>query len=125
MGESVWCLGVCTPVWFERGSTSEPAEEVFVNYLLRVTSGEKPVRVLPSGFEITVPSDKASAVLDVRDGGSGFLNYKQFCTSQLLIDGRKTRRSLEIINCIEIKSLEDAWPISLPDSPAATSPSAR
>ena len=39
-GKPVTTVGVSVPVWFEKGNTSEPAQEVFVLYRLTNTSDD-------------------------------------------------------------------------------------
>lgn len=52
--------GVCIPVWFHKKDTSEPAEELFCNYILKNNKINKKVMVLkdeemPIGYKIYLP----------------------------------------------------------------------
>jgi hypothetical protein len=48
-------MGVSLPVWFNAGNTSEPANEVFCNYILTNTPNDYPVAVLSNGYKINLP----------------------------------------------------------------------
>jgi hypothetical protein len=54
-GESVEVIGISLPVWLKNGITSEPAKEIFCRYILKNATEEKPINVLPDGYEITLP----------------------------------------------------------------------
>lgn len=132
-GKTVDVVGISIPVWFEKGSTSEPANEVFVNYKLTNYKEAFPIKTTKCGFEINMPQSNPEAeaeiralpqealevvgvntnfpnsknLLDMKDGGSEFLQFRQYAKTNLLVDGEKTRKALNIVHCVEIKSLED------------------
>ena len=54
-GESVEVVGIAVPVWFKKGSTSEPAPELFCKYkLVNNKTGANIVRST-QGYTITMP----------------------------------------------------------------------
>lgn len=54
-GETIKVIGVSLPVWYLKGSTSEPAEEVFCKYTLTNKPGKLPIKVKPDGYVINMP----------------------------------------------------------------------
>lgn len=56
-GEDVTVTGVSTPVWFFHGNTSEPAEEVFCEYILtnRNDLDYKSIQFRNCGYKINMP----------------------------------------------------------------------
>lgn len=54
--EDVQVIGCSVPVWYKKGSTSEPAEEVFCKYKLTSKSELLPVKTSKSGYQINIPS---------------------------------------------------------------------
>lgn len=54
-GETVKTLGVSLPVWFYKGTTSEPAEEVFCRYHLTSSPKSPPIRYLKTGYAVNLP----------------------------------------------------------------------
>tara|TARA_Y100000034_G_scaffold133308_1_gene198422 strand:- start:1879 stop:2394 length:516 start_codon:yes stop_codon:yes gene_type:complete len=48
-------VGVSVPVWFERGNTSEPAEEIFSKYVLKNEPGDYFIINHDYGYEINLP----------------------------------------------------------------------
>lgn len=55
-GEIVDCDGVSIPVWVSGASTSEPAKEIFCRYQIKNTNEQIPIKLVPNGFEINLPS---------------------------------------------------------------------
>ena len=57
--EDVEVVGASLPVWYFRGNTSEPAEEVFCKYLLTNKRNDSPFLVAPredrAGYVINMP----------------------------------------------------------------------
>jgi hypothetical protein len=104
-GKNIKVVGVSIPIWFIGKLTSEPANEVFCNYYLKNPKQETPIKILQDGYEISLPyymgatttvatamdnltnlksihSKSAKEVssknlLDIIDGGSEFLNYRE------------------------------------------------
>ena len=54
-GEDITTVGISLPVWFRKGSTSEPAEEVFCEYTIINEVETKPLQAKKSGYIINVP----------------------------------------------------------------------
>jgi hypothetical protein len=132
-GKPVDVVGVSVPVWFEKGSTSEPANEVFVNYKLTNKKESFPIKMTKCGFEINIPQANPEAeaeikqlpkdaleivgvntnfpnstnLLDLKDGGSEFLQFRQYAKTNLIADGQVTRKPLNIVHCVEIRPIED------------------
>ena len=47
-------IGVSVPVWYFKGDTSEPTEEVFCKYKLKITDKKESVSVLKNGYVINL-----------------------------------------------------------------------
>lgn len=58
--------GVSVPVWFSGKLSSEPACEVFCRYILKNTQIDSPIKILDTGYEITLPYRQAKN-LDISD----------------------------------------------------------
>ncbi len=56
-GETVEVVGTSVPVWFYKGTTSEPAQELFCKYVLMSSEPQMCIRHLLDGYEINVPRD--------------------------------------------------------------------
>jgi len=54
-GEDIDVVGVSVSVWFEKGSTSEPAVEVFRNYKLTNKKEHFPIKREDRGYTINMP----------------------------------------------------------------------
>jgi len=54
-GEELEAVGVSVPVWFEKGSTSEPAVEVFCQYKLTNQRDHFPIKRESRGYTINMP----------------------------------------------------------------------
>jgi hypothetical protein len=113
-GEDLLVIGTSLPIWTVKNITSEPGKEVFCYYYLKNPKKEVPIKILPDGYEITIPyregtkleiSDEeyrrivsenkekldelyakttkevsSKNLLDIREGGSEFLNYRELNT---------------------------------------------
>jgi hypothetical protein len=129
LGETIDVIGVSVPVWFEKGNTSEPANEVFTIYRLTNKPESHVVKTNVSGYEINMPQQPekdlekvppniveslgiqkelptSKNLLDIKDGGSEFIQFRQYAQSNLIIDGKKTKKPLNIVHCIEIRAIE-------------------
>jgi hypothetical protein len=53
--EVVEAVGVSVPVWFFKGSTSEPASEVFCKYILTNIEEDYPIQATENGYKINLP----------------------------------------------------------------------
>lgn len=52
---SVELIGASVPVWYFRGNTSEPAEEVFCKYKLTNNKKHEPIQIEEDGYIINLP----------------------------------------------------------------------
>jgi hypothetical protein len=55
-GKDIETVGVCIPVWFLKGNTSEPAQEYFCKYILKNPRTGANVKQSEEGFEVYFPS---------------------------------------------------------------------
>ena len=132
-GEAVATVGVSVPVWFDRGNTSEPAQEIFVKYKLTNQLDDFPVKTVRDGYEINMPQydaeledqlknvdpetlralgiqkelPTAKNLLDVRDGGAQFLQFRQFTKTTLVADGVNTKTPPSITHSVEPRTVEE------------------
>lgn len=105
---SVNTVGISIPVWFNKGTTSEPAKEIFCNYLITNDATSKQIKPNSNGYSINLPRDfinfknenSAIRLLDVEDGGCEELIFKQY--SKL----NKENKYFNIIHFIEIRPIE-------------------
>lgn len=125
-GESVETLGVSVPVWFDKGSTSEPAKEVFCQYLVKNNRNHEVIKTLKDGYEINLPQsiaflkkmkegfdekqlldhikgndffDRSIRLLDAEDGGAEWLEFKQYASMRL------KKKKIEVVHSVEIKDI--------------------
>ena len=98
-GEAIEIIGISVPVWFHKGNTSEPAQEMFCKYKLTNEAVNKAIVPTEEGYCINlpqklelgaeaVPQDVQDAVavqlgtserlLDIKDGGSEWLEFRQY-----------------------------------------------
>lgn len=54
-GKEVQTVGVCTPVWFQKGNTSEPAQEYFCKYIIKNPRTGANVKQTEQGFDVYMP----------------------------------------------------------------------
>lgn len=132
-GETIQAIGVSIPVWFEKGNTSEPANEVFVQYKLSNQTQDFQIKTITTGYEINLPqpnpeleqqlaeidekilatlgiqkeTPNSQKLLDYEDGGNKGMYFRQFSRSNLIIDGKKTNTPLSIIHSVEIHAIDD------------------
>lgn len=90
--------GISVPVWFYKGSTSEPGNEIFCKYLITCQKGERPIKHNQQGYEINITN--SLNLLDLKDGGSEWLNFKQFNKV------KKGKIFYNFIHFVEIKPIE-------------------
>ena len=113
-------VGVSIPVWFNKNETTEPAIEVFCKYYFQCNNKnfQKNIEIADDGYEINLfknnifngMSNKikkyfkmrenayipnAKSLLDVRDGGSEWCNFKSYDSHY------------NIIHSIEIQKIEN------------------
>ncbi len=54
-GENIEVISASLPVWYVKGTTSEPAEEVFCKYTITNQKEDIPIIVKKDGYVINVP----------------------------------------------------------------------
>lgn len=122
-GNTIEVVGVSVPVWLHnKRETSEPGVEVFCKYILKCENKQfqKNIEIIDEGYEITlfkesfstnvqnkikkyfkiknnnyIPS--AKSLLDIKDGGSEWLNFQIYESNDLL----------NILHSIEIQKIEN------------------
>lgn len=120
-GQKIEVVGISVPVWFDKGNTSEPAKEIFCKYYLTNNPTEKAIIPLDDGYYINLPqrmkildsviADESQEaidikiltsknLLDIKDGGSEWLEFKQFNKVQ------EEGRNFNAIHFVEIKPEE-------------------
>ena len=125
-GEPVITVGVSVPVWFYRGITTEPAQEVFCKYRLTNKKTPVPITNWDEGYSINLPQAEEEMVTlanpsaenpaqgkkveqptainlkDMKDGGcDGYLQFKQYTKI------RKDKKTYNLLHFVEIKTIED------------------
>lgn len=109
-GGNVKTMGVSVPVWYWRGKTSEPANEVFSTYEL-IQDGDNDFIVSQKDdryiFNIKEPIETKNDIIsyeslkDIKDGGSTCLNYTQYFPTN--IQGL----SIQVLHVVRIASIEE------------------
>lgn len=108
-GKEIIIIGASVPVWFYNKVSSEPAIEVFCKYYIKNPKKETPIKILEDGYEINLPFEKniinnkeisSKSLLDIRDGGSEFLNYREL--NKVLVKDK----TLSIMHYVTINRLE-------------------
>lgn len=117
-GQKLETTGISIPVWFYKGSTSEPAKELFCHYELTNDSSNRPIEILNNGYNINMPQkpdletekgiiktvfinfDTAERLLDVKDGGVEWLEFQEY--TKIDLDGYEHN----VIHFVEIKCIE-------------------
>jgi hypothetical protein len=102
-------VGISIPVWFDKGTTSEPAKEIFCRYCITNNKTSKSISSNLEGYNINLPQNfknyklyESSAIrlLDAKDGGCEELAFKQ--NAKL----NKDNKNYSVIHFIEIKPIE-------------------
>jgi hypothetical protein len=108
-GKEITTIGASVPVWFYNKVSSEPAIEVFCKYYIKNPKKEIPIKILEDGYEINLPFEEKSidskeisskSLLDICDGGSEFLNYREL--NKVLVKDK----TLSIMHYVTINRLE-------------------
>lgn len=125
-GKTVECTGVSVPVWFHKGTTSEPAVEIFSKYSLTNVKQSYPVSTTKQGYKINLPqipedyeeleewpemtenerllwdtlNKKPESAEDLKDGGNEYLKFKTFDII------KKDKWKINVIHYIEIQKEE-------------------
>jgi len=119
-GVDIETIGICIPVWFRKGDTSEPAQEIFCKYRLSNDRIGAKVQNSDEGYEINMPSvnimdndvdesvrkaiqiklGTSERLLDQRDGGAEWCEFRYY--QKIMIDEKEYYN----IHFVEIKPLE-------------------
>lgn len=125
--------GVSVPVWFCQGKSNEPGHEVFCQYTVTNEPQDMMLSALPTGYRINLPQPKPEVpgadpdaahahdpkkLGDPKDGGMGWLIFKQFQTI------KQQDRNLQILHYVELRDWEYFWDSVKKDSIVETEPSA-
>jgi hypothetical protein len=119
-GQELEVTGITVPVWFHKGNTSEPAQEIFCKY--KLTNDRQGTRVVNNaeGYEINMPSVEVKneyvdseliksvqnklgtteRLLDQEDGGLEWCEFKFFQKMQI------ENKQYYNIHFVEIKPLQ-------------------
>lgn len=106
VGEKVDVIGFCVPVWFKKGSTSEPAKEIFCKYKL-TNENLKKIIFENDGYSINLPQSEkeddpkpSEKLLDISENGSEYIAFQQYHTMNF------GEMDFEVIHFVEIKDTE-------------------
>jgi hypothetical protein len=121
-GNKLEVTGVSVPVWFKKGNTSEPAQEIFCKYTIsNDSSSNRSIVPTTTGYEINLPQKLKFAnesvpeetqvvvsvylgtserLLDINDGGSEWLEFRQFSKIQ------QGTNKFNVVHFVEIKPIE-------------------
>lgn len=120
-GEALEVTGVSVPVWFHKGNTSEPAQEIFCKYYLTNEGENKAIVPVDEGYRINLPQKLAiekegipadvqevvsanlgtsDRLLDIADGGAECLEFRQYNKVQ------KGIHKFNVVHFVEIKPCE-------------------
>ena len=112
-GNEITSVGVSVPVWYYRGKTSEPGNEVFCKYTLIPTDYKIFVKHNDEGYEIYLPKNSFNPednranpltlknILDHKDGGIEWIAFRQFGQA------KRNKKKVDIIHFVEIKTIEE------------------
>ena len=123
-GEPLSLDGVAIPVWFYKGNTSEPAQEIFCHYLLKndktgtsITFNAKEGKFIVNMPHVEIISNDSEVdqnfkkvvqskvgtsdnLLEIKDGGTGFCEFKFY--QKFEID----KKLHHLIHFVEIKPID-------------------
>jgi len=111
-GQEMEAVGVSVPVWFHKGSTSEPAKEFFCKYKLTNENTNKVISKTDEGYLVNLPqklqkktdesifSGGSEKLLDIDDNGSESLDFRQYNKD------KHGETEFNIVHFVEIKTLE-------------------
>ncbi len=131
-GKELEIIGVNVPVWFSKGSSSEPAVEVFCKYTLGVSTHGIFMKHNEYGYELTVPQTSGKQMLLPEDIWNSLeiqeknewheQNQQSPCLASLLDikDGgagylafrqfnkfKKNKKVANVIHMVEIKDMQE------------------
>lgn len=119
-GKNIETVGICIPVWFQKGNTSEPAQEVFCKYIISNDKKGTLVSYTDTGYQINMPSvvisdgdidesvkkavqmklGTSDRLLDQEDGGVEWCEFRFY--QKINID----KKEYYNIHFVEIKPIE-------------------
>ena len=107
-GKRLETIGVSVPVWFRKGDTSEPTQEVFCKYTITNKLSFRSIVQNDEGYTLNLPqtfygkdnSTTAKKLLDVKDGGCEELTYRQYSKIDV------NNKDISVVHFIEIKTIE-------------------
>lgn len=114
-GQEIEVVGVSIPVWFHKGSTSEPAKEIFCKYKLTNEKTNKVIVLMNEGYVVNLPQKvekedvtdetpiftaSSEKLLDVADNGSEHMEFRQYNKV------KQGSREFNVVHFVEIKTLE-------------------
>lgn len=112
-GNKLEVVGVSIPVWYYKGKTSEPGNEVFCKYKIIPCEYKIFVKHYGEGYEIYLPKQSFNPednksnpltlknILDHEDGGIEWIAFRQFGKAS------KNKKPVNIIHFVEIKTIEE------------------
>ena len=83
-GKTIDVVGTCISVWFHKGNTSEPAQEIFCKYNIHNPRTGANIKQTEEGFEIWMPSLQVED--DDYDEDVKFKIQKKLGTTENLLD---------------------------------------
>lgn len=104
-------IGVSVPVWYFDGKTSEPANEVFCKYIIKISDAITDIKYEDDAYVIRVAKNFSNEetkerspvivknILDIKDGGSEWLAFRQLSKT------KKNKRLINMANFVEIKDM--------------------
>ena len=108
-GEQIDVIGVSVPVWFNKGTTSEPAKEVFCKYKLTNEKINKSINFVDNCYNINLLHQiegeedfdgGSEKLLDVEDGGSEYIDFREY--NKIVYENKQ----FDIVHFVEIKTIE-------------------
>jgi hypothetical protein len=119
-GKDIEIVGICVPVWFQKGNTSEPAQEIFCKYKISNKKTGANVKQIDEGFDISMPSlefedektneetkkivqkklGTSENLLDLKDGGQEICEFRIYQKLQV------KNELHHLVHFIEIKPIE-------------------
>jgi len=131
-GNSIEAVGVSIPVWFFKGTTSEPACEVFCKYLLTNAKKDIPISITEQGsYMINMPQApdnyKTPKITDkkwreISDKEKYYEEYPEIDTAENLLDiedngseylnfnqynkVKKDNKMMNVVHCVEILAMK-------------------
>lgn len=120
-GKEVDLVGVSVPVLFNKGSTTEPASELFCKYKLTNESPNKAIIPTEEGYTLNLPQKlnaepkneeekklleslnkvpTSENLLDEKDGGHRYLHFKQYNKVHF------NKQEMNVVHIIELRDID-------------------